>query len=244
MMLEINCDMGEFETLELDLKLFPYIDILNIATGGHAGSKEHILELAYQAFQSDKLFSAHFGYDDILNFGRVEHNWTPSVILDQMKVQWAELPKLSDIGGWKWVKFHGALYNRLMKDNELAETLIRWLVKEGFEGLIAPRGSAQARVAMSKGVTVKYEVFLERRYVLNELGDFELMPRSMEGAVINNLADALNQYANIVDGKEIKIPKLCGGSSFCVMQGDTACVHSDSQIALELVRSIHELKYG
>lgn len=242
-MLEINCDMGEFDTLELDLKLFPYIDILNIATGGHAGSKEHVLELSHKAFQADKLFSAHFGYDDILNFGRVEHNWTPEVILEQLKAQWAELPNLSDIGGWKWVKFHGALYNRLMKDNELAETLILWLVKVGFKGLIAPPGSAQARIAKSKGVTVKYELFLERRYVLNELGDSELMPRSMEGAVIDNLEDALKQYSSFVDGCEIQIPKLSGGFSPCILKGDTACVHSDSKIALELVKSIHELKH-
>lgn len=241
-MLEINCDMGEFETLALDIKLFPYVDILNIATGGHAGTSEHVTELGQMAHAAGKIFTAHFGYSDLNNFGRVEHNWAPKEILSQLKKQWRGLPRLDELGGWKWVKFHGALYNRLGGDVELAEVLIPWLVAEGFEGLIAPKYSKQAEVAHKHKLEVKYELFLERRYVLNNHDQVQLMPRAMQGAVIDNKEQAMEQYQSFVKQEEIKVQNLSGGFSFCSLEGGTACVHSDSKIAFELLKAISELK--
>jgi 5-oxoprolinase (ATP-hydrolysing) subunit A len=241
-MLEVNCDMGEFDTLELDLRLFPYVDILNIATGGHAGSREHALELAQRAFDHGKLFTAHFGYTDRENFGRIEHKWNSKFILDQLKIQWMNLPSLTELGGWKWVKFHGALYNRLMSDQKLAEDLIVWLVQEGFEGIIAPKNSEQAKTAKKYQLEVKNELFIERRYVLSDLGIPYLMPREMEGAVIEELEEAIMQYINISTNREIEIKNLSGDFISYVLEGDTVCVHSDSKIAFKLVKVIDRLK--
>lgn len=241
-MLEVNCDMGEFDTLKLDFRLFPYVDILNIATGGHAGSREHVLELAQRAIDHGKLYTAHFGYNDSKNFGRIEHQWNSQIILDQLKTQWINLPQLKELGGWKWVKFHGALYNRLMSDQKLAEDLIVWLIQEGFEGIIAPNNSEQAKVAKKYQLEVKYELFLERRYVLNDLGIPHLMPREMGGAVIEDLEEAIMQYTNMSTNREIEIQNISGDFFPHVLEGDTVCVHSDSKIAFELLKAINRLK--
>ena len=86
-MLEINCDMGEFTDVNLDLKLLPFVDVVNLATGGHAGSPERITFLIAKARELAKVLTAHFGYADKENFGRIEHDWSSTKILEQLKLQ-------------------------------------------------------------------------------------------------------------------------------------------------------------
>ncbi len=68
----LNCDIGERGAdHSIDDELMSYIDMANIATGGHAGdliSMHHYIDMA---IKHDVTICAHIGYPDVPNFGRV-----------------------------------------------------------------------------------------------------------------------------------------------------------------------------
>src|SRR5690554_762642 len=70
----ISSDLGEKDTVsELgpEVKLLPYIDMANIACGGHAGSESVIRAMMQACVQHGVRIGAHPGYPDRENFGRV-----------------------------------------------------------------------------------------------------------------------------------------------------------------------------
>ena len=84
--------------------------------------------------------------------------------------------------------------------------------------------------AKELNVPVWQEVFADRKYTKEGF----LVPRSQEGAVIENESEALNQAIDMsrngkvtaIDGSEIKI------------QADTLCIHGDNQHAVEFAKKI------
>lgn len=228
-MLKINCDIGERGIAHpIDDQLMAYIDIANIACGGHAGDLDSVNYYRELALHHGVSMSAHLSYPDRLNFGRQRMEISHADLLDSLSEQYALLPVAK-------VKFHGALYHAANMDAELARVLLGWLLKKQVLSLIAPESSYLSKYCFAAGLRVEFEGFIERGYQI-KYGNLELIPRGQIGAELTTLEAALAQYqllkrqVLIIAGKEIPLNLT------------TACIHSDSSIALELASKIHVSK--
>jgi len=226
----INCDIGERGVAHtIDEQLMAYIDIANIACGGHAGD-QHSADYYYAlAKESAVKVSVHLSYPDKKNFGREVMAIDDKALLNSLDEQYQ---LLSDV---KTLKLHGALYNEANRNKPLAQLLINWAENAGITEILTPQNSEIARVCFhSRQITIIHEVFLDRNYSYTD-NRLCLKNRKEPGAMMSNSAEAIKQYHGfkkgvlIIDAKEYKI------------KADTGCVHSDSANALELIRAIRSV---
>ena len=220
----INCDIGE-RGLEhpIDDQLMHYIDIANIACGGHAGDKRSITHYGKLAVDFKVIITAHLSYPDKINFGRNKMAISYANLLDSLNEQYSLLP----VGR---VKFHGALYHEANNNPELAELLKEFLMQHQITTLIVPEQS----LLICTNINILYEGFIERGYQYSN-EKLELIPRGQLGDVISDIPNALIQYKQLCNQniiiQNIKHP----------LKVDTICIHSDSDIALDLAKSIRTL---
>ncbi len=124
-LIDINCDMGESYGRFIvgnDELIFPYISSCNIACGFHGGDPvtiEHTLALAAK---HDTRVGAHPSYPDLKGFGRRVMDMTDTELRACIRYQVATLQGLSRSHNIaiRYVKPHGALYNRIASDASTA----------------------------------------------------------------------------------------------------------------------------
>lgn len=220
----INCDIGERGAAhKIDDQLMGYIDIANIACGGHAGCKQSVDYYYSLAKQHGVKASVHLSYPDQKNFGRAVMDIADKTLLKSLDQQYELLSEV------KTLKFHGALYNEANMNRDLARLLMDWAKSAGIKAVLSPQNSEIARG--SGQIEVIHEVFLDRHYIYVD-NSLCLKSRNEPGALITNTDEAIKQYQNfnndvlVIDHKEYKI------------RADTGCIHSDSECALELIRAI------
>ena len=229
-MLKTNCDIGERGVAHpIDDQLMQYIDIANIACGGHAGDDKSIAYYQNLAIDNDIMVSAHLSYPDAANFGRIKMNISITNLINSLTEQYQRLP----VGK---IKFHGALYHEANTNNELAKALANWMQQQHINLVLTPADSLLANHARQHKITVMAEAFIERGYQLNN-GKLSLIPRGQAGAELDTITQALAQYQQIQNGT------LLINSQHHPLIAQSACIHSDSAIALELARAIHKLRY-
>ena len=132
-MIDINCDMGEINTL-LDNgtyeDLMDHVTSINIACGGHAGDEKMIRAMVETAKEKKIKIGAHPSYPDRKNFGRYEMTISDEELSTSILEQ---ITRVIDIAAdYKYsishMKPHGALYNKAANDESLA-TLIGEVIK-------------------------------------------------------------------------------------------------------------------
>ena len=222
----INCDIGERGVAHsVDDLLMSYVDIVNIACGGHAGDKKSVEYYMALALKHNVKATAHLSYPDKENFGRVVLDINSDKLLDSLDEQYSLLESV------KAVKLHGALYNKANVDAKLSKVIVEWFVKKGIKEVLTQQNSQLDIACKRVGIEVIEEAFLDRRYIY-ENDTLKLAPRSMEGAVIHNPKDAKEQLDNLkngyvsIDTKQYKL------------HAKTLCIHSDSPSAIEILNAI------
>jgi UPF0271 protein len=129
----------------------------------------------------------------------------------------------------RFVKPHGALYNRAATDATVAEPVVRAAAALGLP-VLCPPGSAMERVAPRFGVTVFREAFADRGY----RPDGRLVGREAAGALI---ADPDRAAARAVVLVERGLVEAIDGSKISVA-AESICIHGDTPGALELARAV------
>lgn len=240
-MIKINCDIGEREPdNKVDIELMKYIHIANIACGGHAGDEETIAVFRGLAEEHGVETAAHLSYPDRENFGRVSMDISIDALKKSLDEQYRLMPDV------KMVKFHGGLYNDCSADPVLAAHLCKWLIANDIGRIITPDQSELAKAGAENGLTVVAEAFAERRYDYNpETQRLSLVSRKKPYACIHDCDEAVEHSGNILNGGflnaiiehedgTLKTDKVN-------ISAETICIHSDSEIALELARKLSEL---
>ena len=228
-LIELNADVGEGWD---DRLIFPYVDRVSIACGGHAGDESSMRDALLLARDMGVLAGAHPGYPDREHFGRelvAAHpgevrRWVAEQTRDLMRVAEQQRTRLFH------VKPHGALYNRAAHDPATGAELIEALLGLGGLALVCLAGSPLAGWARSAGLVVLEEAFADRRY----LADGTLAPRGQPGAVIDDPEAAAAQARLIASGEAITT--LDGRE--LIVRADTLCLHGDRQDAVEFARRI------
>jgi lactam utilization protein B/allophanate hydrolase subunit 2 len=234
--MKINCDIGERgATHPVDCELMQYVDIANIACGGHAGDSNSVAAFRSLANQHGCAVSAHLSYPDSDNFGRISMELSPEKLYQALDQQYAMMPDI------KLVKLHGALYNDCCINSAKAECLVVWLKQNKIEELIAPANSVIAKLCEAAGISVMSEAFAERRYDYDPVTErLTLVSRTKPYASIHELDLALDHCRGIINDGTVNA-YVGADRKFVPVTAETICIHSDSDIALELVRALKEL---
>ena len=124
--IDLNADLGEgFGPYRLgaDAALMPLLTSANVACGFHAGDPMTMRETVAAAESHGVAIGAHPGYPDLMGFGRRDLSATPGEITAYVIYQIGALNAVCRAGGarLRYVKAHGALYNRAATDRVVAE---------------------------------------------------------------------------------------------------------------------------
>ena len=232
MKVDINCDVGEGVANEH--LIMPYISSCNIACGGHFGDKQTIDKTIQLAAENGVKIGAHPSFPDKKNFGRRFMELSKTKLKESITHQLdLFLERLSLVQKeLHHIKPHGALYNAIAVDEQLAKTIVEILkpyLNSAF--LYVPYNSVIAKIALQSDVKIKYEAFADRNY--ND--DLTLVSRAKKKALLADKSDVLNHVIFIL--KHNKVKTISGLK--VPIKADTFCVHGDSENVLEIVSHLH-----
>jgi UPF0271 protein len=199
---DLNADLGEEVTD--DAALLAIVTSANVACGYHAGNAEIMRAVCQRAAALGVSVGAQVSYDDREHFGRVARDVDRDVLREQVADQVGTLSSIAGSAGTavRYVKPHGALYHRVLDDEEQAAAVL-----EGSGSLpVLGMPGALLRGAERVGRVVLLEGFPDRGYG----GDGRLLPRDQPGALVEDVDAIAAQALALADSV------------------DSVCVHGDS----------------
>jgi UPF0271 protein len=239
--MKLNADLGESYghwQFDADSDIMPYIDMANIACGGHAGDPAVMHKTIELAGQHNVLIGAHPSYPDLQGFGRRSMRVPPNELMLIIQAQMATLDGLAKCQGREvnYVKPHGALYNDMMADKAV-RTAVFSAISGFYRNLLlvvqASTENETLRIeARESDITLIFEAFSDRLYLDSGL----LTPRSHPRAVLN-ADDAVEQAKRLILKNEV----VTESGAILSIHADTICVHGDTPEAMHTVKKIREL---
>jgi UPF0271 protein len=221
--IDLNADVGE--GMPTDSQLLELVTSASIACGFHAGDRTTMQALSSEAVERDVAIGAHVGYRDREGFGRRPRQVAPETVEADTGEQLTLLQEIAAAEGGRvrYVKLHGALYERANTDADCAAAIVRALENHGRPAVLAFPSSALIDQAAAAGLATAAEGFADRGYT----EDGRLVPRSEPGAILEE-TDAVAQALRLAQDDRIR----------------SLCVHGDTPGALDLARRIAQLLRG
>ena len=214
--IDLNADLGEGDTD--DDGLLAVVSSANVACGGHAGDAATMRRVCAEAARRGVRIGAHVSYDDREGFGRRDRDVPRAQLAADVLRQIGALAAFGEVA---YVKPHGALYNRIVHDDQQAGAVIdamkAWRAPLPVLGLPGARVLALARAA---GLPAVEEGFADRAYT----ADGRLVPRTQPGAVIHDPADAARRAVALAHSGRVR----------------SLCVHGDTPGAVAMARAVRE----
>ena len=235
MAIDLNSDLGEVwrgQPTADDEAMFALVSSANVACGFHAGDPASMRASVERATRLGVAIGAHPSYDDREHFGRRDLDPTPDELRRGLALQFAALREAgADI---RYVKPHGALYNRIVRDQTQAEAVVAAVVRLADE-LVRPipllgLGGSVAAAAHAAGVPFVREAFLDRGYT----PEGTLVPRDQPGAVLDSAEHVAARAVRLVNEG---IVEAVDGT---LVQVDAAslCVHGDTPAAVVMAKAV------
>ena len=234
--MDLNSDLGEGYgrwTLGDDAALLEIVTSANVACGFHAGDPATIDRTVRTAVERGVAVGAQVSYPDLVGFGRREIDVPPGDLTADVLYQLGALEAFARAAGSRvrYVKPHGALYNRIVRDPvqaaAVAEAIRRY--DPGLPLLTLP-GSAAAAAAAEAGIEAVGEGFADRAYT----GDGRLVSRREPGAVLDDPGRVAARAARMAT--EGRVGTVDGGE--VAVEVRSLCVHGDTPGAVELARAV------
>ena len=229
--IDLNADLGEADNLTpSDVAVLDSISSASIACGFHAGSADVMQATSAAANARGVAIGAHVSYRDRDGFGRRELEVPPEQLLADIEEQIALLRQAAGPAEVRYVKPHGALYNRMGRDPDTASVVIEAVRRcDPPVMLLAQAGTDVLDRGRDAGLVVVGEAFCDRTY----RPDGALVSRSEPGAVITDPDEVARRAVSLV---------LHGGIEatdgyWLAIMADSLCVHGDSPGAAESTRA-------
>jgi len=220
--IDLNADLGEGVTD--DDALLAVVTSANVACGFHAGDAAIMRRVCEGAVERGVAIGAQVSYRDREGFGRraidVEHDELAAHIAEQITVLAAHARAAG--GTVAYLKPHGALYNRIVRDTDQADAVVSGLLLASREPIpiLGLPGSAVHAAAEDVGLPTVTEAFADRAYA----ADGTLVPRGEAGAVLTDPDVVVARSIAIATGSDIAdivgAPLRVAARSLCV-HGDT-----------------------
>lgn len=194
--IDLNADLGEgFGRWELgdDTALLEVVTSANVACGFHAGDALTMRQVCDAAVPLGVRIGAQVGYRDLAGFGRRAIDYASEELSAEVMYQIGALDAFARSAGdrVRYVKPHGALYNRIVHDEAQAAAVVEGVSRyDPTLPLLGLPGSAVLRLAEAAGLPTVAEAFPDRGYT--PAGT--LMPRDRPDAVLHD-ADLIAERA-------------------------------------------------
>lgn len=238
---DLNSDLGEgfgHWAMGDDPAMLAIVTSANIACGAHAGDPKTMLTSIRLAAEQGVSIGAHVGYRDLAGFGRRDMDVEPSELYADVLFQIAAICGIADSVGYpvRYVKPHGALYNRIVGDADHARVVVQAIhdFKPGL-AMLGLQGSAAQNESERLGLRFFSEAFVDRAY--NR--DGSLVSRDHLGALITDPGVVAARVVGMVtEGSVMAID-----GSRIPIRADSLCVHGDSPNAVAMAFEVRrELK--
>jgi UPF0271 protein len=236
--IDLNADLGEGFgrwTIGGDETLLELVTSASVACGFHAGDPQVMLATARAAAALGVSVGAHPGYRDLVGFGRRDLSATPDQIHADVLYQVGALQACCRAAGTplRYVKPHGALYNRAARDVAAADAVAA-AVRDADPGLVllGLAGSELVSAGHRAGLRVAAEAFIDRAYE----ADGTLAPRGLPGAVLTDPAVCAARAVRMVEERTV----TARDGSELQVEADSLCAHGDGATAAALLRRVRD----
>ena len=230
--MEVNVDIGEGGSN--DHIFMPHVSSCSIACGGHYGSFSTIKKTIKLASDHSVKIGSHPSYPDKINFGRKSISINLNDLKKSIRFQLLSFKKALNHFSLPWhhCKAHGALYNDMIKDENLTNAYFQ-VLKEfpEIEYIILPAGQEIVNTAKSYKYKVLREVFSDRYY--ND--DLTLISRTKKSSIVNSTSLFLENLNFLLEGKINLSNKLKKEIFF-----DTICLHTDHEKSIDFIKVLSE----
>ncbi|WP_181768345.1 LamB/YcsF family protein [Streptomyces albidus (ex Kaewkla and Franco 2022)] len=237
-MIDLNADLGEgFGRWQLtdDDALLTSVTSANVACGFHAGDPVTMRRVCERAAAGGVRIGAQVSYRDLAGFGRRNMDVPVDDLAAEVAYQIGALEIFARAAGSavSYVKPHGALYNRCVRDATQAAAVVEGVRMSGAVlPVLGLHGSELHRAAAAAGLPVVDEAFADRGY----RPDGTLVPRTEPDAVLadseqivaRSIAIARGEEVRAVDGQPLRLPAR------------SLCLHGDTPDAARLAGRIRE----
>ncbi|MEV5748603.1 5-oxoprolinase subunit PxpA [Actinoallomurus sp. NPDC052308] len=234
-MIDLNADLGEgFGPWRLgdDLALLSIVSSANVACGFHAGDPVIMRRTCAAAVERGVVIGAQVSYRDLSGFGRREMDVAPEELTAEVLYQIAALDGIARAEGdrVRYVKPHGALYNRIVRDPAQAEAVAAAV--EAYDPALPVLTLPGSKLHEVTDLTIVNECFADRAYT--PAGT--LVSRREPGAVIEDVAQVADRALRMaVEG----VVEATDGTRIRV-DARSICVHGDTSGAVELAQAVRK----
>ena len=231
---DLNSDLGEsFGVWRLgdDAAMYPLITSANIACGYHAGDAATMVASCRAAAEHGVAVGAHPSYRDRAGFGRRTIEQPLDTLHADVLYQVSALEGIAAHTGTRvrYLKAHGALYNRAAVDPAVADVIADVARSRGLP-VLGLAGSAMADACSRVGVAFIAEAFVDRGY----RADGTLAPRELDNAVLTDPAMVAARAVRMVrDGEVVAID-----GTLLAVRPASLCVHGDTAGAVAIARAV------
>jgi UPF0271 protein len=214
--IDLNADLGE--GAGADAELMRLVSSANVCGGLHAGGPADIRTAVELAVSHKVAVGAHPGYADREHFGRRNVELSGKELGSLLAYQIGAVQAVARLAGAavKYVKPHGALYNRACRDAAVAGPVAGIALLHGLTVVGLP-GSELERACAGK-VPFVAEGFADRRY----RPDGTLVPRTDADAFLHDPAEAVEQVERLIRDRGVR----------------TVCVHGDNPAAVAFAAAV------
>ncbi|MFI8964505.1 LamB/YcsF family protein [Streptomyces sp. NPDC053493] len=239
--IDLNADLGEGFgrwTLTDDERLLSVVTSANVACGFHAGDAATMRRVCELAAERGVRIGAQVSYRDLAGFGRRAMDVPAAELAAEVAYQIGALEVFARAAGSRvaYVKPHGALYNRVARDEEQAAAVVDGVLLASAGGpgpglpVLGLPGSRLHEAAAKAGLPVVGEAFGDRAY----RADGTLLPRGQEGAVLHDPAEVVERSVSMA--RFGAVTAHCGRS--VAVRARSLCLHGDTPGAVDLARRV------
>jgi len=205
----------------------------NVACGFHAGDPATIDRTVRTAVERGVAVGAQVSYPDLVGFGRREIDVPPDELTADVLYQLGALEAFAKAAGSRvrYVKPHGALYNRIARDPVQAAAVVEAIRRyDPALPLLTLPGSVAMEAAGEAGIPSVGEGFADRAYT----AEGRLVSRREPGAVLHDPEQVAARA--VVMATEHRV-EAAGGEQVAV-EVRSLCVHGDTPGAVDLARAV------
>ncbi|MFF9361095.1 LamB/YcsF family protein [Streptomyces griseoluteus] len=233
---DLNADLGEgFGRWQLtdDEGLLSVVTSANVACGFHAGDAATMRRVCDLAAARGVTIGAQVSYRDLAGFGRRAMDVPSAELAAEVAYQIGALEVFARAAGARvaYVKPHGALYNRVVRDEEQARAVVDGVLLAGAPlPVLGLPGSRLLEAAGKAGLRAVPEAFADRAYT----DEGTLVPRDREGAVVSDPDAVVARSLGLARSGEVT---ALSGARVRV-RARSLCLHGDTPGAVGLARRV------
>jgi UPF0271 protein len=238
MRIDLNSDLGEgFGIWRLgdDEALLDVVTSANVACGFHAGDPDILRRVCARAAERGVAIGAQVSYRDLAGFGRRSIDVPAASLTNDVIYQLGALDGFARVAGsrLRYVKPHGALYNRIVHDEEQAGAVVAAVTAyDAALPVLGLPGSVWLRRARQAGLTTVAEAFADRGYTASAT----LVPRSQPGALLTDPDEVAARVVRLVTSG--MVTAVDGGD--VAVHAESVCVHGDSPGAVAMAAAVRQ----